>query len=84
MVTKLNRSKHMAAGSRLVRVRICEEYMRESLEPHIPQPLCPVCQLWPAIRQRAAAGGPLFPGLSRGEGAGGAEGCRRGAELATR
>ena len=74
----------MAAGSRSARVCICEDHMRESLELHFPQLLCPVRQLWPAIRRRAAAGGPLFPGLSRGEGAGGAEGCRCGAELATR
>ena len=50
LVIKLNRRKHMATGSRLARVCICEEYMRGSLELHIPQLVCPVCQLSPAIR----------------------------------
>ena len=52
----------MATGSRLVRTCICEEYVRGPRELHIPQLLCPVRQLRPAIRQPAAAGGPLFPG----------------------
>ena len=58
----------MAARSRLVRVCICEEYMRESLELHIPQLLCPVCQIWPAKRQRVAEGEPRLPAplLKRG------------------
>ena len=59
---KLNRRKHMASGSRLVRACICDEYASDSLELRIPQLLCPVCQLWPAIRQRAPAGGALFEG----------------------
>ena len=62
LAIKLSRRKHMADGSRLARVRICEECMRQFLELYLPQPLRPVSQLWPAIRRRAAAGGPLFPG----------------------
>ena len=52
----------MATGSRLPRVCICEEYMGESLELHIPQLLCLVCQPRPAIGQRSAAGEPSSPG----------------------
>ena len=37
LVIKLSRRKHMAVGSRLATVRICEEYMREPLELHTPQ-----------------------------------------------
>ena len=59
---KFNRRRHMAAGSRLVRACICDEYTRDSLELHIPQLLCPVCQLWTAIRQKTPVGEPLFPG----------------------
>ena len=62
LIIKLNRRKHMAAGSRLIRACICDEYASDSLELHIPQLLCPVCQLWPAIRQRAPVGGALFEG----------------------
>ena len=62
LIIKLNRRKHMATGSRLVRACICEEYSLDSLELHIPQLLCPVCQLWPAIRQQAPVGGALFEG----------------------
>ena len=84
MVIKLSRRKHMAAGSRLARARICEEYTRGPLELHVPHLLCPVCQLWPAIRQRTAVGEPLSPGTDREEGALGAPDFRWGAELATR
>ena len=62
LIIKLNRRKHMASGSRLVRACICDEYASDSLELRIPQLLCPVCQLWPAIRQRAPVGGALFEG----------------------
>ena len=62
LAIKLNRRKHMASGSRLVRTCICDEYADDSLELHIPQLLCPVCQLWPAIRQRASVGEALFEG----------------------
>ena len=62
MAIKLNGRKRMATGFRLVRVCTCEDYMGGSLELHIPQLLCPVCQLWPAIRQRASVGDPPLPG----------------------
>ena len=62
LVIKLNRRRHMASGSRLVRACTCDEYAGDSLELHIPQLLCLVCQLWPAIRQRAPVGGALFEG----------------------
>ena len=62
LAIKLNRRKHMASWSRLVRACICEDYARDSLELRIPQLLCPACQLWPAIRQRTPAGGPLLEG----------------------
>ena len=61
MAIKRNRRKRVATGSQLVRACVCEEFTREPLELHVPRLLCPVCQLWPAIRQRAAAGEPLFP-----------------------
>ena len=61
LVAKLNRRKHMAHGSRLARVRICETYAREAAELHIPQLFCSACQLWPAITRLAHAGAFLFP-----------------------
>ena len=61
MAIKRNRRKRVATRSQLVRVRVCEEFAREPLELNVPRLLCPVCQLWPAIRQRAAVGAPLFP-----------------------
>ena len=57
----------MAGGSKLVRVCICEEYARESLELHAPELFCPACQLWPAARQLASAGEALFPGWTSRE-----------------
>ena len=36
--------------------------MMEPIELHIPQLLCLVRQLWPAIRKRAAVGEPPSPG----------------------
>ena len=62
LIIKLNRRKHMAAGPRLIRACICDEYAIDSLELHIPQLICPVRHLWPAIRQRAPVGGALFEG----------------------
>ena len=62
MTIKLNRRKHMAGGSVLERVRICEDYAPEALELHVPQLSCPVCQLWPAVRELASAGEPVFSG----------------------
>ena len=62
LIIKLNKRKHMATGSRMARACICEDYSPASLELHIPQLLCPVCQLWPAIRQRVPVGGALFEG----------------------
>ena len=56
----------MATGSLLAQACICEEYMGASLELHIPQLPCPVCQLRPAARPRAAAGAPPFPGWAGG------------------
>ena len=41
---------------------LCEQNAPESLELHIPQLLCPVCQLWQTVRLLAAVGEPLFPG----------------------
>ena len=61
-VIKLNRRKPMARDSKLVRVCICEQYAQDALELHAPQLSCPVCQMWPAIRQLAATGGQLFSG----------------------
>ena len=60
LAIRLGRRQHVDTGSRSARVCICEEYMGESLELRAPQLLCPVCHLWPAIRQRASVGGPLF------------------------
>ena len=37
LIIKLNRRKHMASGSRMVRLCVCEEYARDSLELHVPQ-----------------------------------------------
>ena len=64
--------------------------MRGSLELHIPQLLCRVCQLWPAIRQRASVGYPPFPGwagkrvLTDLRAFAGAWNCSRGDKLGTR
>ena len=51
----------MAAGSRMVRVCVCEEYAQGSLELHVPQLYCPLCHLWPAICRIAAIGQPFCP-----------------------
>ena len=61
LIFKLNRRRHMAGGSKLVRVCICEHYDQDTLELHVPQLFCPVCQLWPAIRRLAATGEQLAP-----------------------
>ena len=62
LVIKLDRRKHMAPGSRLVRACIFDEYARDSLELHIPQLLRPARQLWPAIREKTPVGDTLFLG----------------------
>ena len=59
---KLNRRKHMDAGSTMVRVCICENYAPESLELYAPQLFRLVCQLWPAITRLASACETLSPG----------------------
>ena len=46
----------------MTRACVCVDYVRGSLELHIPKHLRQARQLWPAIRQRAALGEPLFPG----------------------
>ena len=51
----------MAAGSRMVRVCVCEDYAQDSLELHVPQLYCPVCHLWPAVCRIAAIGQLIFP-----------------------
>ena len=60
LAIKHSRRKHMASGSRLVLACICDEYAGDSLELRAPQLLCPACQLWPAIRQKAPVGGAHF------------------------
>ena len=81
---KLNRRKQMASGPRLLSDCICDEYMKGSLELHIPQLLRPARQLWPAIRQKTAVGGASFPGLDRKAGALGPSRFCHGTELVTR
>ena len=61
LIIKLNRRKHVASGSRMVRVCVCEDYAQGSLELHAPQLYCPARHLWPAICRIAAIGQPLFP-----------------------
>ena len=51
----------MAGGSKLARARTCEDYAPDALELHVPQLLCPACQLWPAVRELASAGEHLLP-----------------------
>ena len=58
---KLNGRKHVAAGSRIVRACIGETHSQDSFGPHIPEPLRPLCTLWPAIVRIAWAGARLFP-----------------------
>ena len=83
LAIKRNRRKHMASGSRLVRACICEDYARESLEPHIQQLLCPVCRLRPAIRQ-SSGGRTSLRGLEREESALRPTRLRGGTRVATR
>ena len=64
LAIKLNRQRHMAAGSRLTRQGIFTDDPPDSLDLHIPQLPRPACHLWPAIRQMVSAGVPLFPTLS--------------------
>ena len=61
LIIKLNRRKHMASGSRMIRVCVCEDYAQDSLELRAPQLYCPVCHLWPAICRSTPVGQPLFP-----------------------
>ena len=51
----------MAAGSRMVRVCVCEDYAPGSLGLHAPQLYCPARLLRPAICRIAAIGQPIFP-----------------------
>ena len=46
--TKLGKRKHMAGGSRVARVCVCEDYVPDSVKLHVPQ-------LWPYSR-RAVCG----------------------------
>ena len=52
----------MVGGPRLARSCTREEYAPELPELHVQQLLCPVCQLWPAVRRLAPEGEPVFPG----------------------
>ena len=36
LIIRLNRMMHMARGSRLIRVCICEEYLQDAFELHVP------------------------------------------------
>ena len=45
LIIRLNRRKHMSAGSRIVSVRTCGDYTPESLELRAPRLFCPVCRL---------------------------------------
>ena len=62
LIIRPERRKRMAGGPRLIRVCIREEYAPDALELHVHQLFCPVCQLWPSVRQLASAGEQLFPG----------------------
>ena len=61
LIIKLRKRKHMAPGSRIVRIRFREEYAKRSPELRAPQLFRPVCQVWPGITRIAVAGEDLFP-----------------------
>ena len=63
LALKLRRRRHMASGSILKRPLCCERHDPASEDLHIPQLLCPVRPIWPAVRDRMVAGQPIFPAL---------------------
>ena len=61
LIIGLNRRKHMSAGTRMERVRICEDFAPESLELHVPHLSCAVRRLLPATTRVARAGDSPLP-----------------------
>ena len=61
LALKLCRSKHMASGSILKRSCCCQGRDRGDEDLHIPQLLCPVCSIWPVVRDRVVVGELIFP-----------------------
>ena len=51
----------MASGSVLKRSRCCEGRNPDGEDLHIPQLLCPVCPIWPVVRDRVVVGWLIFP-----------------------
>ena len=66
LVIKLNGGKHMARGFKPIRACIYEEYALNALELRAPRLLCPVCQMWPAVRQPAWESQSWEGGADRG------------------
>ena len=50
----------MAAVSTIARAYACEACPQGSPDLHVPQRVCPVSAMWPAIVKWVCAGGPLF------------------------
>ena len=63
LVLKLHRRKHMSSGAILRRSCCCEGFNPDGDELHIPQLLCPVCSIWPVVRDRVVVGDLIFPSL---------------------
>ena len=51
----------MTSGSRMARLRFCEDYRPESQELHVPWLFCPVCRPRPVSTRKALAGETLIP-----------------------
>ena len=60
-VLKLCRREHMASGSILKCLCCCEGRNPGDEDLHAPQLLCPVCSIWPIVRDRVDVGELMFP-----------------------
>ena len=67
LIVKLNRRRHVATGSRIVRICVCEAYSQDSLELPAPEHFRQVCIPCPAVAHLAHAEGRLFPAWTNGK-----------------
>ena len=63
LVLELRRREHMASGSILKRSWCREGQNPDDEDLHIPQLFCPVCSIWPVVRDRVVAGELIFPSI---------------------
>ena len=61
LIIQLRLRKHVTSGSQIARGRICEGYLPKPPGLRVPQLLCPVRCLWPAIAAHGALGNQVPP-----------------------